>query len=297
MTADASAHQDRDDLFVADFYPQLGEYLAEQHAAGYDAGTGRARFLAWLSEHAEAPSAADPVTTGQGVPEADRPGARAQRRARGRAGQADRGRAAGREEAGRGRPEPVHRSAHRSGVDRRGRHPGQESPAGGEPAAGGVAGQAVHRAGHAVPGPDPGGQPGPDPGGGEVRLHQGLQVLHVCHLVDPAGDHPGDGGPGADHPDPGAHGRGDQQAGPGAAPDAAGPGPRADPGRAGRRAGHDPGEGHRGAEVRPRAEAAAGPGGTYRRSRDGERSREPSTRRRHRCPTVRLNRQTSGTSA
>ncbi len=61
MTADARAHQDRDDLFVADFYPQLGEYLAEQHAAGYDAGTGLARFLAWLSEHAEAAAAAEPV--------------------------------------------------------------------------------------------------------------------------------------------------------------------------------------------------------------------------------------------
>ena len=48
MTASAGAHQDRDDLFVADFYPQLGEYLAEQHATGYDPGTGRARFLAWL---------------------------------------------------------------------------------------------------------------------------------------------------------------------------------------------------------------------------------------------------------
>ena len=33
----------------------------EQHAVGYDADAGRARFLAWLSEHAEAPSAADPV--------------------------------------------------------------------------------------------------------------------------------------------------------------------------------------------------------------------------------------------
>ncbi|MGO8891653.1 MAG: sigma-70 factor domain-containing protein, partial [Streptosporangiaceae bacterium] len=61
MTADASAHQDRDDLFVADFYPQLGEYLAERHAGGYDAAAGRARFLAWLSEHAEAASAADPL--------------------------------------------------------------------------------------------------------------------------------------------------------------------------------------------------------------------------------------------
>jgi RNA polymerase primary sigma factor len=61
MTADAPADQDRDGLFVADFYPQLGEYLAEQHATGYDADAGRARFLAWLSEHAEAPSSADPV--------------------------------------------------------------------------------------------------------------------------------------------------------------------------------------------------------------------------------------------
>ena len=56
----ASAHRDRDDLFVADFYPQLGEYLAEQHAAGYDAVAGRTRFLAWLSEYAQAASAGDP---------------------------------------------------------------------------------------------------------------------------------------------------------------------------------------------------------------------------------------------
>jgi DNA-directed RNA polymerase sigma subunit (sigma70/sigma32) len=60
MTGGASAHQDREDLFVADFYPQLGEYLAEQQAAGYDADAGRARFLAWLSEHTEAADA-DPV--------------------------------------------------------------------------------------------------------------------------------------------------------------------------------------------------------------------------------------------
>ena len=61
MTANAGAHQDREDLFVADFYPQLGEYLAEQHATGYDAGDGLVRFLAWLSKHAEAAAAADPV--------------------------------------------------------------------------------------------------------------------------------------------------------------------------------------------------------------------------------------------
>jgi RNA polymerase primary sigma factor len=38
-------------LFVADFYPQLGEYLAERHASGYEAAAGRARFLAWLTRH------------------------------------------------------------------------------------------------------------------------------------------------------------------------------------------------------------------------------------------------------
>ncbi len=53
MTAGASASQNHLDLFVADFYPQFGEYLAEQHATGYDTGAGRARFLAWLSEHAD----------------------------------------------------------------------------------------------------------------------------------------------------------------------------------------------------------------------------------------------------
>jgi RNA polymerase primary sigma factor len=53
MTTGASEHQDREDLFVADFYPQLGEYLAGQHASGYDAEAGHARFLAWLGEHAD----------------------------------------------------------------------------------------------------------------------------------------------------------------------------------------------------------------------------------------------------
>ena len=53
MTTGASAQQDRENLFVADFYPQLGEYLAEQHATGYDAGAGRARFLTWLIAHAD----------------------------------------------------------------------------------------------------------------------------------------------------------------------------------------------------------------------------------------------------
>jgi len=55
------AARDGADLFVADFYPKLGEYLAEQHAAGYDAGPGQARFQAWLGEHAEGTAGADPV--------------------------------------------------------------------------------------------------------------------------------------------------------------------------------------------------------------------------------------------
>jgi DNA-directed RNA polymerase specialized sigma24 family protein len=58
------APQDGADLFVPGFYPELGEYLAEQHAAGYDARPGRARFQAWLGEHAEGTAGApgaDPV--------------------------------------------------------------------------------------------------------------------------------------------------------------------------------------------------------------------------------------------
>ena len=61
MTAGSGAPQDGAGLFVADFYPKLGEYLAEQHAAGYDAGPGRARFQAWLAEHAEGTAGTDPV--------------------------------------------------------------------------------------------------------------------------------------------------------------------------------------------------------------------------------------------
>ena len=54
MTGDADARQDHEHhLFLADVYPELGEHLAAQCAAGYDAGAGRARFLAWLTAHAE----------------------------------------------------------------------------------------------------------------------------------------------------------------------------------------------------------------------------------------------------
>ena len=51
MTSDTG--QDHEHLFLADFYPQLGEYLAGQCATRYDARTGRARFRAWLLAHAK----------------------------------------------------------------------------------------------------------------------------------------------------------------------------------------------------------------------------------------------------
>ena len=53
MTSGADARQDHEHLFLADFYPKLGEYLAGQCAAGHDARAGRARFGAWLIAHAE----------------------------------------------------------------------------------------------------------------------------------------------------------------------------------------------------------------------------------------------------
>ena len=42
-----------DEMFVADFYPELGEYLAEQHATGYDAVAARTQFLLWLATHVD----------------------------------------------------------------------------------------------------------------------------------------------------------------------------------------------------------------------------------------------------
>ena len=55
--------------------------------------------------------------------------------------------------------------------------------------------------------PDPGGQPRPDARRREVRLAQGLQVLHLRHLVDPPGHHPWHRQHGPHHPSAGARGR------------------------------------------------------------------------------------------
>jgi RNA polymerase primary sigma factor len=51
--------QDHEHLFLADFYPALGEYLARQCATRYDAHAGRARFRAWLLAHAKDRAAAE----------------------------------------------------------------------------------------------------------------------------------------------------------------------------------------------------------------------------------------------
>ena len=58
MTASAP-DDDHDELFVADFYPELGEHLAQQHATGYDAVAARTRFILWLATHVNPADAAE----------------------------------------------------------------------------------------------------------------------------------------------------------------------------------------------------------------------------------------------
>jgi RNA polymerase primary sigma factor len=53
MTSPEQPDDRREALFIADFYPRLGAWLATQHASGYDAVAGRARFLLWLAAHAD----------------------------------------------------------------------------------------------------------------------------------------------------------------------------------------------------------------------------------------------------
>lgn len=53
MTSPAQPEDRHEALFIADFYPGLGAYLARQHANGYDAVAGRARFVEWLAVHAD----------------------------------------------------------------------------------------------------------------------------------------------------------------------------------------------------------------------------------------------------
>jgi RNA polymerase primary sigma factor len=59
MTSGPQSDDGREALFLADFYPGLGAWLAQQYASGYDAEAGRARFLAWLGAHADGDALAD----------------------------------------------------------------------------------------------------------------------------------------------------------------------------------------------------------------------------------------------
>ena len=76
-----------------------------------------------------------------------------------------------------------------------------------EPAPGRLDREELSQPGASVPRPDPGRDTRPDPGGREVRLAPRLQVLDLCHLVDPPGRRPGARRQGADDPDAGAHRR------------------------------------------------------------------------------------------
>jgi DNA-directed RNA polymerase sigma subunit (sigma70/sigma32) len=53
MTSPQPPDDRHEALFIADFYPALGAYLARQHERGYDAVAGRARFMFWLAEHTD----------------------------------------------------------------------------------------------------------------------------------------------------------------------------------------------------------------------------------------------------
>jgi RNA polymerase primary sigma factor len=68
MTTGSNAGDDRAELFVADFHPKLGEYLAQRHASGYDAVAGRARFLIWLAQHVDKTAVRPPRTDPGGPP-------------------------------------------------------------------------------------------------------------------------------------------------------------------------------------------------------------------------------------
>ena len=76
-----------------------------------------------------------------------------------------------------------------------------------QPAAGRLHRQALPQPRPELPRPDPGRQHGPDAGGRQVRARPRLQVLHLRHLVDSPGDHPGHRRPEPHHPRAGPHDR------------------------------------------------------------------------------------------
>ena len=82
-----------------------------------------------------------------------------------------------------------------------------------QPAAGGLHRQTLPQPRPELPRPDPGREHRPDAGGRQVRVRPRLQVLHLRHLVDSPGDHPGHRRPQPHDPRAGPH---DREHGPGA---------------------------------------------------------------------------------
>ena len=89
--------------------------------------------------------------------------------------------------------------------------PGQEGNGRGQSPPRDLDRQEIHQPRPAVPRPDPGRQHRPDEGGRQIRIPPRLQVLDLCDLVDPAGDHALDRRPGPHHPHSRAHDRDHQQ--------------------------------------------------------------------------------------
>ncbi len=125
-------------------------------------------------------------------------------------------------------------------------------------------------------------------GRGEVRLHQGLQVLHLRHLVDPPVHHPRHRRPGADHPHPGPHGRDHEQGAAHVPHPGAGAGPRAHPGGDRRQDAHPCGAGPGDSENGPGAGVAPVPGGRGGRQPPGRLLPAPPLRSRARSAAASL---------
>jgi DNA-directed RNA polymerase sigma subunit (sigma70/sigma32) len=68
MTSVTPPDDRHDALFIADFHPGLGAYLARQHARGYDAVAERARFVIWLAAHTDVGAVGDDRSRAAHVP-------------------------------------------------------------------------------------------------------------------------------------------------------------------------------------------------------------------------------------
>jgi RNA polymerase primary sigma factor len=68
MTSPEQPEDRQDGLFIADFHPRLGAYLARQHARDYDAVAARARYLLWLAAHTDSGALMDYLARAVRIP-------------------------------------------------------------------------------------------------------------------------------------------------------------------------------------------------------------------------------------